>query len=137
MTLRHICTACRHIDNELDVIERDGYRIDPQLGVVYGDRASCLTPSTRKAFYLIAVSPRTLSPQTLELKIAGESGSPRGKDYVSRLKQALKRADIPWPITQVWGEGYLWVGPERAALPRKVPGWFGSPAHLASISKGA
>jgi hypothetical protein len=130
---QHICTACGHIDSEPDPIERDGYVVSWRLGIAYGKQSTSLSPINRRAVYLIALSAHPVSGQTVELKLAPKGGWVKTSNYLSNAKMELKRVGIPWPIIHIPGEGYLWVGPERAARGNKVIGWFGSPAHLKTL----
>lgn len=116
--MKHICTACGHVDYEKGPLARDGFTIDTRFGIAFGDISSRPPLLSVALFHRLAVSSVGIMPGTLALSVGRPDDDDRNiSKRLSDLKMHMKRDGIPWPIDRC-GDGYLWVGLNASPMRR-------------------
>lgn len=104
---KHICSACGHLDNELDPFERDGWLfcID---NVSYGGINVALSPQQFRILRGIALSAHTVSVKQLNALACSEAFPESVKAQLTHIRNRLRNLNIHVPFVSVWGYGYKW-----------------------------
>jgi hypothetical protein len=124
-----------NVGSVFDSVERDGYCIVMQFGVHYDGKYRRCGSIGRRALFLLAKSHDMISTDELATNADPSCDGVSIYAALSKTKMGLKITGIPWPIVNIPGEGYKWVGPDAAS--RKIAGWFGSAAHRARVERSS
>ncbi len=116
--VRHICSACGHVDDFCKIIERDGFAIDANSGAVsYRDIKLQLSKTQVQLLQAIALAGGTvLTAQDVIVFLRRDIFNDNVAAHISQIRARLTKAGAPDPIATVWGYGYKWSLSE--ALPR-------------------
>lgn len=108
----NFCTNCGTNTSKDEVVERDGFRIDPKVGVSYMGRPIKLSKVQRCIMLTLAsANGRRLPRQLLAdrccyLKETGNVNTVR--THISVLRRKLEGQGVPVPFRNDWDVGYYW-----------------------------
>lgn len=104
-----ICPSCGFNLSADEVIERDGFTVDPRGTLKFeGRQVEHLSPFMTGIILAVArAGDRTLSIEAIQNRIT-ESHTNIVQVMVCRIRKILAAQSVPCPITTVRGRGYAW-----------------------------
>ena len=109
MTSPHFCPCCGYNFREDQVVERDGFTIDPRAAtVVYQGKPLRMAGSPARIMHALAASNRAVLADALLSRISGSDDMNTLAVQVHRAREACAEAGAPCPIITQRGVGYVW-----------------------------
>jgi len=105
------CPHCGFNLEQDQVIERDGFILDPRGAVSFHGEAITLPKNHVQLLYTLAASyGRPVRRDVLADRVGSESNNVSNTMSVifGRIRKTLADAGAPWPVEVVWGRGYRW-----------------------------
>ncbi len=102
-----ICPHCGYDLRHDEVVELDGFRIDPRGTVEFEGAKLVIGPSRRRLLFALAKAwPRPIS--RIALADRGDIAVDSLDVVVHHIRTWLRAKSLPQPIKAVWGYGFIW-----------------------------
>lgn len=105
------CPHCGYNLTRDEVIEADGFTLDPRGTVTFEGREARLTrPQVDLLYAMARADGRPVALPALAERMGSEAEDIRNvvSAQLAHTKRRLRAANIPFPVRTVWGRGYRW-----------------------------
>ncbi|WP_298165063.1 winged helix-turn-helix domain-containing protein [Novosphingobium sp.] len=109
MSAPGFCPCCGYNFREDEIVERDGFTIDPRAAsVIYHGRKLQMAASPARIMHALAASDRAVLREALLARVSGSEDMNTLAVQVHRARKACEDVGAPCPIFTQQGVGYIW-----------------------------
>lgn len=103
------CPCCGYNFRDDQVVERDGFTIDPRAAtVLYEGTPLRMAPTPARIMHALAASDRAILREALLARVSGCENLNTLAVQVHKARDACAEVKAPCPITTQRGVGYVW-----------------------------
>ena len=107
--MSHICPSCGYNLSRDEVIDRDGFMLDPRGAAQFHGDDLGLTLAEALTLYAIAsANGRPISHKTIASRVSDSNDAEVARIFVLRARRKLTVHDAPDPVRTMRGRGYAW-----------------------------
>ncbi|MBY0394432.1 MAG: hypothetical protein K2Q27_14355 [Novosphingobium sp.] len=103
------CPCCGYNFREDEIVERDGFRIDPRAATVtYNGWPLRMAATPARIMHSLAVSNRAVRGDALLARVSASEDLNTLAVQIHRAREACAEINVPCPIVTQRGVGYVW-----------------------------